>query len=438
MTMQSIKVGLLGFGTIGTGVVKVFQQNASLLARRAAIKLELTRVADLDVTTDRGVQLAPGVLASDAGALLDDPEIQVVIELIGGYEPARSFVLRAIRNGKHVVTANKALLALHGEEIFRAAEEAGVEVMFEASVGGGIPVISAIKENLGANNFTGLYGILNGTCNYILTQMDEESEDFVDVLADAQAQGFAEADPTFDIEGIDTAHKLALLAGLCFGTRVDFKEIYTEGISKVSALDIEFARDFGYTLKLLAIGKRDGDCIEARVHPTMIPKDYPLASIGGVYNGIRLVGDFSGPTMLSGYGAGMNATASAVMGDVLAIARNVKAGSGPRTPAMGCPQNSMESYKIKPMDQVVTHYYLRFNVSDRPGVLAQIAGVLGKYEISIESMIQPHRHEADAVPIVFMTHKAQERNVRAALAEIDQLDVIREKTLLIRVENNLE
>lgn len=436
--MQSIKVGLLGFGTIGTGVVKVFQQNAALLAKRAAVSLELVRVADLDVTTDRGVQLAPGVLSSDAGALLDDPEIQVVIELIGGYKPARSFVLRAIRNGKHVVTANKALLALHGEEIFRAAEKAGVEVMFEASVGGGIPVISAIKENLGANNFTGLYGILNGTCNYILTKMDEESEDFADVLADAQAQGYAEADPTFDIEGIDTAHKLALLASLCFGTRVDFKDIYTEGVSKVSALDIEFARDFGYTLKLLAIGKRDGDCIEARVHPTMIPKDYPLASIGGVYNGIRLVGDFSGPTMLSGYGAGMNATASAVMGDVLSIARNIKAGIGPRTPAMGCPQDSMCSYEIKPMDQVVTHYYLRFNVSDRPGVLAQIAGVLGKYEISIESMIQPHRHEADAVPIVFMTHKAQERNVRAALAEIDQLDVIREKTLLIRIENNLE
>ena len=436
--MQTIKVGLLGFGTIGTGVVKVFQKNAELLARRAGVRLQLTRVADLDVTSDRGVQLAPGVLGSDAGALLDDPEIQVIIELIGGYEPARSFVLRAIRNGKHVVTANKALLAMHGEEIFRAAEEAGVDVMFEASVGGGIPVISAIKENLGANNFTGLYGILNGTCNYILTKMDEEGLNFADVLAEAQKKGYAEADPTFDVEGIDTAHKLALLVSLCFGTRVDFDQIFTEGISKVSALDIAFARDFGYKLKLLAIGKRDGDRIEARVHPTMVPMDYPLASIGGVYNSIRLVGDFSGPAMLSGFGAGMNATASAVMGDVLAIARNIASGAGLRTPAMGCPQDNMAVLEIKPMDQVVTPYYLRFNVSDRPGVLAKIAGILGKYEISIESMIQPHRHEAEAVPIVFMTHEAEERNMRAALAEIDQLDVIREKTLLIRIEDHLE
>ncbi len=436
--MQNIKVGLLGFGTIGTGVVKIFQQNAALLASRAGVNLELTRVVDLDITTDRGVQLAPGVLGSDAGALLDDPEIKVVIELIGGYEPARSFVLRAIRNGKHVVTANKALLAMHGEEIFRAAEEAGVDVMYEASVGGGIPVISAIKENLGANNFTSLYGILNGTCNYILTRMDEKGEDFADVLAAAQKKGYAEADPTFDVEGIDTAHKLALLVSLCFGTRVDFKQIYTEGITGVSALDIEFARDFGYKLKLLAIGKRDGDRIEARVHPTMVPTDYPLASIGGVYNSIRLVGDFSGPVMLSGYGAGMNATASAVMGDVLAIARDISSSSVCRTPALGCRQADMANYQIKPMEQVVTPYYLRFTVSDRPGVLAKIAGVLGKYEISIESMIQPHRHEADAVPIVFMTHEAEERNMRAALAEIDQFDVVRKKTLLIRIEDHLE
>ncbi len=436
--MRSIKLGLLGFGTIGTGVVKLLQKNHALLAERTGVSLELVRIADLDITTDRGVNLAPGILSADAEGLLNDPEIQVVIELIGGYEPARSFVLKAIQNGKHVVTANKALLALHGEEIFRAAEEAGVEVMYEASVGGGIPVISAIKENLGANEFTSLYGILNGTCNYILTRMDEEGEVFADVLVDAQKHGYAEADPTFDVEGIDTAHKLALLLSLCFGTRVDFDKIYTEGISKITALDIEFAHGFGYKLKLLAIGKRDGDQIEARVHPTMVPKDYPLSTINGVFNCVRLVGDFVGPVMLSGYGAGMDATASAVMGDVVAIAHNLKAGIGTRVAALGCPQSALSNYAIKPMEQIVTPYYLRLMVKDQPMVLAQIAGILGKHQISIESMIQPHRHVAEAVPIVFMTHEAEERNVRAALYEIDQLGEVCEESLLIRIEDNLE
>ena len=436
--MQTIKVGLLGFGTIGTGVVRVFQQNREILASRLGADIELVRIADLDTTTDRGVKLPAGLLSDDAQALLNDPEIHVVIELIGGYEPARTFVLQAIRNGKHIVTANKALLALHGDEIFQAAEEAGVNVMFEAAVGGGIPVISAIKENLGANDFSAIYGILNGTCNYILTQMEDAGDDFADVLADAQKQGYAEADPTFDVEGIDTAHKLALLISLCFGTRVDFDKIYTEGISKVTALDIEYAQDFGYKLKLLAIGKHDGDQVEARVHPTMIPEDYPLAAIGGVFNSIRLVGDFSGPVMLSGYGAGMDATASAVMGDVLAIARDLRADIGTRSPALGCPQEQLENYRIKPMNQLVSSYYMRCTVKDQPGVLSQISGVLGRHNISIESMVQPHRHKVGAVPIVFVTHEAQENDVAAALAEIDNLDVIQEETLLIRIENQLE
>ncbi len=436
--MDIIKVGLLGFGTIGTGVVKMFQQNRDLFARRLGAELELACIADLDITTDRGVEIAPGLLTTDAESMLDDPQVDIVIELIGGYEPARSFVLRAIRNGKHVVTANKALLALHGDEIFRSAEEAGVDVMFEASVGGGIPVISSIKENLSANHFSSVFGILNGTCNYILTRMAEEGHDFSDVLADAQRLGYAEADPTFDVEGIDTAHKLALLCSLCFGTRVDFDHIYTEGISHITALDIDYAKEFGYKLKLLAIGKRINGEIEARVHPTMIPGDYPLAKIDGVFNAIRLVGDFVGPTMLTGYGAGMDATASAVMGDVMAIARNLLAGVGPRTPAMGCPQSAMADFGIKPVDDIMTSYYLRFTVNDQPGVLAQIAGILGKHQISIESMIQPHRHTAEAVPIVMTTHEAVERNVRSALDEIDQLEIIRENSLLIRIEDTLE
>jgi len=435
--MKPVKVGLLGFGTVGSGVVKAFQQNGELMARRLGGPVELVRIADLDIVTPRAVQVGPGLLTADAADVLDDPEISIVIELIGGYEPARSFVLRAIAAGKHVVTANKALLALHGDEIFQAAERAGVDVMFEAAVGGGIPIISAIKENLGVNRFQNVFGILNGTCNYILSRMTEEGEDFARVLADAQAKGFAEADPTFDVEGIDTAHKLALLCSLCFGTRIDFKAIYTEGITRITALDIHYAREFGYKFKLLAIGKQSNGQIEARVHPTMLPVEHPLAKVDGVFNGVRLVGDFVGPVMLYGYGAGMEATASAVMGDVMALVRNLRAGIGTRTPALGCPQAAVTHLPVKPMDEVVSAYYLRVFVQDQPGVLAQIAGVLGRYHISIESMIQPHRHEADAVPILLMTHDAVERDVRAAIAEIDRLPAVRGPSLFVHIEDEL-
>jgi len=320
--MKDIHVGLIGFGTVGTGVVKLLTGNSGLIAEKLGARLVLKRIADLDTVTDRGVELLPGVLTADVSAVLDDPEISIVIELIGGYEPAKTFVLRAIAAGKHVVTANKALLALHGDEIYLRAAEAGVEVLYEAAVGGGIPVISAIKGNMAANRFTTILGILNGTCNYILTRMTKEGSDFATVLKAAQEMGYAEADPTFDIEGVDTAHKLALLISLCFGTRVPFDQIYTEGITAISALDITFAQQFGYRIKLLAIGKRDGDRIEARVHPTMIPVHYPMADVDGVFNAIRLTGDFVGPVMLYGRGAGMEPTASAVVGDAMDIARN--------------------------------------------------------------------------------------------------------------------
>ncbi|OEU62885.1 MAG: homoserine dehydrogenase, partial [Desulfuromonadales bacterium C00003094] len=312
--MKEIKVGLLGFGTIGAGVVKVLQQNAELMTDRLGASMKLARIADLDITTDRGVQVEKGVLTTDADQVLTAPDIDIVIELIGGYEPARSFVLKAIEHGKHVVTANKALMAKYGQEILAAAADKGVEVMFEASVGGGIPVLSAIKENLCVNRFRSIFGILNGTCNYILTRMTDEGADFGDVLKDAQQQGYAEADPTFDIEGIDTAHKLAILVSLCYGTQVDCDDIYLEGISQISSTDIQFARQFGYKIKLLAISKEVNGEIEARVHPTMIPQNAPLADVDGVFNAVRLVGDFVGPVMLYGQGAGMDATASAVMG----------------------------------------------------------------------------------------------------------------------------
>jgi homoserine dehydrogenase len=435
--MKDIHVGLIGFGTVGTGVVKLLTGNSELISEKLGARLVLKKIADLDTVTDRGVAIAPGMLTANVNEILENPEIDIVIELIGGYEPARTFVLRAIAAGKHVVTANKALLALHGDEIYSCAAAAGVEVLYEAAVGGGIPVISAIKGNMAANRFTTILGILNGTCNYILTRMTKEGSDFGTVLAAAQELGYAEADPTFDIEGVDTAHKLALLISLCFGTKVPFEQIYTEGITSISALDINFAQQFGYRIKLLAIGKRDGDRIEARVHPTMIPVHYPMADVDGVFNAIRLTGDFVGPVMFYGRGAGMEPTASAIVGDAIDIARNILAGIGSRVAARGIIESSVKKLTIKPVGEIVSRYYIRFSAVDQPGVLAAIAGALGKNNISIESMIQTGR-SGEYVPIVIITHEAAERDVAAALAEIDQLAMIREKSNLIRIEDNLE
>lgn len=436
--MQEIKVGLLGFGTIGTGVVKLLAQNGTLIEEKLGARLVLKRIADLDTTRDRGVKLAAGVLTASADEVLTDPEIAIVIELIGGYDLARKFVLKAIEHGKHIVTANKALLAVHGDEIYAAAAKKGVEVLYEAAVGGGIPVLSAIKGNMAGNNFGTVLGILNGTCNYILTKMTQEGADFAAVLKKAQELGYAEADPTFDIEGVDTAHKLCILLSLCFGTRVNFKDIHTEGISSISAMDIDFARDFGYRIKLLAIGKRDGERIEARVHPTMIPDNYPLADVDGAFNAIRLTGDFVGPVMFYGRGAGMEPTASAVIGDVLEIARNLMAGIGRRTAPLGYLDGSVKQLGIKPIGETTSKFYLRFSVLDKPGVLARIAGALGNHGISIESMIQSARKAGETVPIVLMTHEAREMDVRKALGEIDALEIITEKSKLIRIEDNLE
>jgi len=434
--MKEIKVGLLGFGTIGAGVVKLLKENASLIEEKTGARITMKALADLDLTSDRGVDVSGIHLTKNADEILTDPEIAVVVELIGGYEPARSFVLKAIAHGKHVVTANKALLAVHGDEIYAAARAQGVEILFEAAVGGGIPVLSAIKGNLAANRFSTVLGIVNGTCNYILTRMTQEGADFAEVLKSAQEAGYAEADPTFDIEGVDTAHKLCLLLSLCFGTRVNLKDIYSEGITSISAEDVDFARSFGYRIKLLAIGKRDGEQIEARVHPTMIPIDYPLADVHGVFNAIRLTGDFVGPVMFYGRGAGRDATASAVIGDVMDLGRNMEAGISRRCAPLGFLDQMVTEYPIKPIGDVVTKYYIRFQAVDRPGVLARIAGALGASGISIASMVQSAR-SGDVVPIVIMTHEAREADVRKALAEIDAFDVIREKSTFIRIEDNL-
>ena len=435
--MDSIKIGLLGYGTIGTGVIRVIQQNADLLQQRLGKPVVLVKIADLDITSDRGVTVDADLLTTDVEEVISNPDVDVVIELIGGYEPAKGFILKAINNGKHIVTANKALMAVHGQEILAAADEMAVQVLFEAAVGGGIPVISAIKENLCANRFSNALGILNGTCNFILTKMTDEGSDFAPVLKEAQDLGYAEADPTFDIEGVDTAHKIALLTALCFGTKVDFDQVYTEGITNVAAIDIQFATQMGYKIKLLAIGKNHGDRIEVRVHPTMIPLNYQLSEVDGVFNAVRISGDFLGPAMFYGSGAGMDATASAVMGDVMAIGRDILSGAQMRSPIMGYCSEQIDDLPIQAMSDIVSHYYLRFTTVDQPGVLAQISSILGEHDISIQSMIQPERHDADGVPIVLMTHEAREWNVIQALSEVGQLDIVQQPTRLIRVENDL-
>lgn len=439
--MSEIKVGLIGFGNIGAGVVRLLQDNAAVIHQKTGTGITLKRIADLDITSDRGVSVDPAILTTDVNQIFEDPEISIVIELVGGYEPAKSFVLKAIAAGKHVVTANKALLALHGDEIYAAAAAKGVEVQYEAAVGGGIPVLSAIKGNMAGNRFGSVFGIMNGTCNYILTRMTQEGADFADVLQSAKELGYAEPDPTFDIEGTDTAHKLAVLAALCFGTKIDFNAIYTEGITGISGIDIRFAEQFGYRIKLLAIGKRTSDGqLEVRVHPTMIPLHNPLADVNGVFNAIRLTGDFVGPVMFYGRGAGQNPTASAIVGDLIEIARSITAGVQARRAApLGFLDNAIGSLPLKPMEEIVTKFMLRFSALDQPGVLAGIAGALGRNGISIESMVQTARHNGgQAVPIVIMTHEAKEGAIRTALAEIDTHDFICEKSRFIRIEDNLE
>ncbi len=435
--MQDIKVGLLGFGTIGTGVVKMLQHNAKVIEQRLGARLTLSAIADLDTTTDRGLVLDGVVLTSDANSVLTNPDIDIIIELIGGYEPARTFVKKALENGKHVVTANKALMAVHGKELLEIAKKNNVNILLDAAVGGGIPVLAAIRENLCANNFSDVCGILNGTCNYILTRMTEDGDDFAAVLKDAQALGYAESDPTFDIEGVDTAHKLSLLISMCFGTWVDFDQIYTEGITQISAMDIQYARKFGYQIKLLAIGKIVAGGIEARVHPTMIPDNLPMADVKGVLNAVSLVGDFVGPVMLNGRGAGMDATASAVMGDVMSLARAVIGGNKNMTPSLGYQIDQMTTLPIRNIADISSHYYIRFMVEDRPKVLAQISTILGEFEISIRSMIQPEWQLGGCVPIVIMTHGACESNVRQSLDKINKLSIIKEKSMFVRIENEL-
>jgi len=437
--MKEIKVGLIGFGTVGAGVGKILQKNSRLIEKRMGAKIILKRVADIDIKTDRGVKLKRGVLTRSAADVIEDPEIDIVMELIGGIEPAKTCILKAIRNKKHIITANKALLALHGDEIFKEAYRFGVNVNFEASVGGGIPLIRSIKEGLVANRIQSIFGILNGTSNYILSKMTDEGRNFKEVLKEAQEKGYAEANPTYDIEGFDAAHKLAILIRLAFGTPLRFEEIFIGGISEITPLDIQFGQEFGYRIKLLAIAKMDQGKIEARVHPTLIPKRHLLSTVEGVFNAIYIKGDAVGPTLFYGQGAGQMPTGSAVISDLVELGRNLLIqATGRRVPPLSFQESAIEKISLKKMEDVVMPFYMRFSVLDRPGVLSKISGILGKNDISIASVIQKGRKIKGAVPVVMMTHEAKEKNVHRALKEIDQLGVILGKTIFIRVENELE
>jgi homoserine dehydrogenase len=433
--MKTINVGLLGFGTVGSGMAKILLQSPEVIESRLGATLALKWIADLDLDTDRGVAVDTGILTTDAEEVINDPEVDIVVELIGGYETAKRFILQAIENGKHIVTANKALLAAHGDEIFSAASKKGVEVGFEASVGGGIPLIRSIKEGLVANRISGLFGILNGTANYILTKMTDEGSPFSEVLKEAQALGYAEADPTFDVEGIDAAHKLTILLAIAYGVPIDFEAVYTEGISKITPIDIKFMKEFGYRIKLLAISKDDGEAIEARVHATLIPEDTMLANVNEAYNALYIKGDAVGSVMLYGPGAGMMPTGSAVVSDLVDVARNIMNNAVGRVPSLGHQPAGVKSRRIKSIEELKTEYYFRFSAEDRPGVLSKISGILGKHKISIKSVHQQGRDFVGAVPIVTITHEAKEAAVQAALSEIDQLDMVKDKTVLIRIED---
>ena len=433
----AVKVGLIGFGTIGAGVVKLLRAHRAEIALRAGRPIEVVTIADLDTSTDRGVPVKPARLVPDAGLVLNDPAIDIVIELIGGYEPARRFVLAAIRNGKDVVTANKALLAVHGEEIVAEAEARGVRMGFEASVGGGIPILRTIKEGLAGDRTVALHGIVNGTCNHILTTMTREGRPFADVLAEAQKLGLAEADPAADIDGIDSAHKLTLLTTLAFGVRPRFTDIPTEGIRHVDAVDIAFARELGYTIKLLATAKDGKDGIEARVHPTMIPQGHLLADVSGNFNAIFVRGAALGPTMYYGQGAGSLPTATAVIADLIAATRDRAIGARVRVPPWGVPQKALRALPIRKLTDLEGEYYLRCMALDRPGVLARIAGVLGKFQISIASVIQRDRRAGTTVPVVIRTHRARERDLARALKAIDGLAAVKGRPVAIRIEEQL-
>ncbi|MGH7984677.1 MAG: homoserine dehydrogenase [Candidatus Binataceae bacterium] len=435
--MKPVRLALLGCGTVGEGVVRLLRQNGAMLAHKLGAPLELAAIADRSLKPDPSLGIEAGLIVRDGAALVARGDIDIVVELFGGYEPARGLILKALRGGKDVVTANKALLAEHGDEIFRAAAKTGLAVGFEASVGGGVPIIRTLSEALAGDRQRAVYGIVNGTCNSILSTMTAAGSEFAEALAEAQREGLAEADPTLDIEGHDAAHKLCLLVTLAFGRLLKPAQVYTEGISRVTLADITYARELGYTIKLLAIAKDDDGTIEARVHPTMIPSAHLLAGVSGAFNAIYIHGEALGSSMYFGRGAGQMPTATAVMSDILAIARRRRSGARGGEYPLGYPVAAMRRARVKPMDDVLCEYYLRFMARDKPGVLGAIASVLGRNGISIASVIQQGRGVETSVPVVMRTHEARERNLKRALAAIRRRKIIDRAPAFIRIEERL-
>jgi len=429
--MKDLRIGLVGFGTVGAGVARLVRRDAESIASRTGIRLRLKAVCDIDTTSDRGVPLPPGLLSDDVGAVLDDPRIDVVVELVGGTDFAKGLIEQALDRGKHVVTANKALLALHGRELFEHAAAAGRSISFEASVCGGIPLVRAVRDGHIGDEIIQMMGIVNGTSNYVLTQMARAGEDYAAALARAQEHGYAESDPTLDVDGTDSAHKLAVLARLAFARHVDFDRIYVEGISGIEPVDIRFGAEMGYVLKLLAIAKRTDGQLDLRVHPAFLLREHPLAAVNGVFNAVWIRGSATGDTMHYGRGAGQMPTAAAVVSDLVDVGLGRAAIHAAALTAL---TGHIPDAVSRDMAEIETHYYLHFTVVDWPGVLAAISGALGRNAISIASAIQPEQSAERDVPIVMVTHLARERDLAAALEEINALDIVKRETRLIRIE----
>tara|TARA_R110002049_G_scaffold13509_3_gene58685 strand:+ start:34547 stop:35857 length:1311 start_codon:yes stop_codon:yes gene_type:complete len=433
--MKPVTIGILGLGTVGGGTATVLQRNGEEIARRAGRSIKLVAASVRDINKKRGANLDNVRLTQDSNEIVNDPEIDIILELIGGTELAKELVLRAIENGKHIVTANKALIALHGNEIFAAAQRKGVTVAFEAAVAGGIPIIKAIREGLAGNQIEWLAGIINGTGNFILTEMRDKGRDFADVLSEAQALGYAEADPTFDVEGIDAAHKLTILASIAFGVPLQFEKVYTEGISEITRADVEYAGELGYRIKHLGIARRVEAGLEMRVHPTLIPHRRLIANVDGVMNAVLVKADAVGSTLYYGPGAGAEPTASAVVADLVDVVRALTTDPGNRVPHLAFQPDAIHDIEVLGMDQVETAFYLRMQVQDQAGVLADITRIFSDQDISIEAIVQKEeKDEQGSVPLVMLTHNVFESNMKAAIQKIEKLDTVTGKIIRIRLE----
>lgn len=430
--MKTINLGIIGFGNVGSGVVRILHEKKSYLSKITGLQMNIKRICDKDIASKRDVNVDKNILTTDAATVIGDPQVDILIELMGGVHPAKEYITAALKKGKDIVTANKALLAQEGQELFALAADRRKNIYFESAVGAGIPIIKALREGLVANSFNSIYGILNGTSNFILSKMSGDNCGFREASNEAKLKGFAEKDPSLDIDGIDSAHKLILLTYLCFGRFVALKDVFIEGISQISLSDINYANELGFEIKLLAIAKREGDGLEVRVHPTLIPKKHLLSSVGGVFNAIYVSSDLAGELLFYGPGAGKLSAASAVVADVVDLTQDIKAGLF--RPNMNLiPDRAIKG--LRNIEEFQSRYYIHFAAVDKPGVLARISGILAKYGISIASVTQKQRRKSQVVPIVMVIHEAKERDLRKALSAIDKLNVIKDKSVAIRIED---